>query len=222
VQRIVAHVHAARIAAALAFGLVIAAALTRVAVAAPGPAGCGTGSWIAGTVDAPALGIRHDRAYWVHDIVGRGAAEDEYFDVELTSWGCGGSLDQTAVTFPAQTGDDPVPWTSQEGAITGQTPLAQQNRIEGHLLDVASAGIDGSIGGACIDPATPLSYRITTDGPAQITISGYRQLQLPAAGTHEGVLLPEPSAAAGLAGGAALLAALARRRGVVLGGGRSS
>jgi len=171
-------------------------------------------------VDASALGIRHDRAYWVHDIVGRGSAEDEYFDVDLTAFGCGGSLDQTSVTLPAAVGDDPVPWTSQVGAVTGQTALPPQNRLEGHLLNVVSAEVDGSIGGACIDPAAPLAYRITTDGPAQLTISGDRQLALPSAGTHEGIMLPEPAGA--LAAGIALLAALARRRGVVLGDARSS
>jgi dienelactone hydrolase len=171
-------------------------------------------------VDAPALGIRHDRAYWVHDIVGRGAAEDEYFDVELTAFGCGGTLDQTTVAFPAATGDDPVPWTSQEGSVTGQTALPVQNRLEGQLRNVVSAGVDGTIAGACIDPAAPLTYRLTTDGPVAITVSGYRQLALPGAGTHEGVLLPEPSPGLGLAAGAALLCALGRR--VVLGGRRSS
>ncbi len=163
-------------------------------------------------VDAPALGIRHDRAYWLHDVVGRGAAEDEYFDVELTAFGCGGSVDETAVAFPAASGDDPVPWTSQEGIVTGQTALPVENRIEGHLLNVVSAAVDGTIAGACIDPATPLAYRLTTDGPTQITITGYRELALPGAGTHEGVLLPEPSTALGLAAGAVLLAVLAWRR----------
>jgi hypothetical protein len=173
-------------------------------------------------VDAPTLGIRHDRAYWLHDVVGRGAAEDEYLDVELTAFGCGGSVDQTAVAFPAATGEDPVPWTSQEGSVTGQTALPVQNRIEGHLLNVVSAAVDGPIAGACIDPATPLAFRLTTDGPTQITITGYRELALPGAGTHEGVLLPEPSTALGFAAAAALLAVLARHRGVVPGHRRSS
>jgi len=89
------------------------------------------------------------------------------------------------------------------------------------MLDVVSAGVDGSIAGACIDPAAPLAYRITTDGPATLTISGYRQLAQPGAGTHEGVLLPEP-AAGGFAAGLALVGVLARRRGVVPGIPRSS
>ena len=72
--------------------------------------------------------------------------------------------------------------------------------------------MDGTIAGACIDPATPLAYRLITDGPTLITITGYRQLALPGAGTHEGVLLPEPSAGLGLAAGGALLAVIARRR----------
>jgi hypothetical protein len=97
-----------------------------------------------------------------------------------------------------------------------------QNRIEGHLLNVVSAAVDGPIAGACIDPATPLAFRLTTDGPTQITITGYRELALPGAGTHEGVLLPEPSTALGFAAAAALLAVLARHRGVVPGHRRSS
>ena len=148
----------------------------------------------------------------MNEIVGRGAAEDEYLDVELASFGCGGSVDAVTVVYPAATGSDPVAWTSQEGTVTGQTSLPVQNRLEGHLLNVVSAGVDGTIAGACIDPATPVSYRITTDGPSQITITGYRELSFSAAGTHEGVLLPEPSRVLGLDVSIALLGLLARRR----------
>jgi hypothetical protein len=81
-------------------------------------------------VDAAALGIRHDRAYWVHDIVGRGSAEDEYFDVELTSWRLRRQPGQTAVTFPAATGTTRCRGHRRWARSPGQIALAPQNRLE--------------------------------------------------------------------------------------------
>jgi hypothetical protein len=77
---------------------------------------------------------------------------------------------------------------------------------------VSSFAVDGTIAGACIDPATPLDYHVETNSPTTITISGYRVLSFDAAGTYDGTLLPEPASALGLLSGAVLLAALRRRR----------
>jgi pimeloyl-ACP methyl ester carboxylesterase len=163
--------------------------------------------------DAPDLGIRHDRAYWVSDIVTSfvDPLERDYADVDIETYGCGGA-ERTFAEDPPGAGPDPVPWESQSFSVSGSTPIAQQNRIEATLANVTSFSVDGTIAGACIDPETPLDYHVVTNGPTTITISGYRVLSLPGAGTWDGTLLPEPGATAGFAGGAALVAALARRR----------
>ncbi len=163
-------------------------------------------------VDAPELGIRHDRAYWISQIRGAQTGERDYVDIDIKTFGCGGA-ERTFAEDPAGVGTDPVPWESQSFSVSGSTPIPQQNRIEATLANVASFDVDGSVAGACIDPEAPLDYRVVTDGPTQITISGHRMLSLSGAGTHEGTLLPEPGVALGLGAGAALLAALRRLSG---------
>ena len=138
-------------------------------------------------VDNPALDIRHDRAYWVHDIVGRGAAEDEYFDVELTSSGCGGEHGcRSRSRFPLRRETIPSRGPRRRARATGQTALPRRTGSKGISLNVVSVGVDGTIAGACIDPATPLAYHLTTDGPVELTISGYRHLDAAECGHPRG------------------------------------
>ena len=55
-----------------------------------------------------------------------------------------------SVAYPAATGTDPVAWTSQQGSVTGQTPLPVENRLEGTLSNVVSVGVDGTIAGVLL------------------------------------------------------------------------
>jgi pimeloyl-ACP methyl ester carboxylesterase len=162
--------------------------------------------------DAPELGIRHDRAYWVSDIVSSFSepyGERDYADVDIKSYGCGGS-ERTFVADPPGAGDDPVPWESQSFSVVGSTPIVQQNRIEATLANVTSLTVDVRATGACIANA-PVAYHVVTNGPTAIALSDSRVLSFPAAGTYDGTYLPEPNQRLGLAA-AALLAMLARRR----------
>jgi len=164
--------------------------------------------------ESPELGIRHDRAYWVSQIrssYSEPYGERDYADVDIKTYGCGGS-ERTFAADPPGAGSDPVPWESQSFSVGGATPNEQQNRIEATLAHVSSLAADGSIGGACIRADQPLDYHVVTDGATTITISDYRVLSFPAAGTYDGTDLPEPSSALGLAASSALLAVLYRRR----------
>jgi pimeloyl-ACP methyl ester carboxylesterase len=160
--------------------------------------------------DAPELGIRHDRAYWVSQIVSSftDPGERDYADVDIKSYGCGGS-ERTFAADPPGAGDDPVPWESQSFSVSGSVPIAQQNRIEATLANVASLLVDVTSAGACIANA-PIDYHVVTDGPATIALNDSRVLSFPAAGTYDGTFLPEPGSALGLGAGIALLAGLAR------------
>jgi pimeloyl-ACP methyl ester carboxylesterase len=126
------------------------------------------------------LGLAHDRAYWVSQIAGR---EGGYRDVDLRTLGCGGTIAETAPALGA--GIDPVPWVSESRQVIGVSPVEQANRIDGTLSNVASLMID--VEAACLASA-PLAYRIATDGAATLRFTDGRVLELPSAGTHEGVL----------------------------------
>ena len=86
--------------------------------------------------DSPELGIRHDRAYWVSEIVSSFSdpGERDYADVDIKTYGCGGSERTFAEDLPGA-GADPVPWESQSFSVSGSTPIAQQNRIEAHARE---------------------------------------------------------------------------------------
>ncbi|HEX8066653.1 MAG TPA: prolyl oligopeptidase family serine peptidase [Thermoleophilaceae bacterium] len=123
-------------------------------------------------LDAPQYGIRHDRAYWLSALRGRGGEKD-YATVDLTSAGCGGTV-PTMVRSSA-TGDDPVPWTSDDQAVASTSPLAAEPRLTGKLTGVASATIDAKR--TCL-AGKAVAYDLTSDGPATLRLSDGRTIQL--------------------------------------------
>ena len=114
-------------------------------------------------LDAPQLGIVHDRAYWVSRIRGR---EEGFIDTDLTSHGCGGAV--PATTTGSEAGPRPVPWVSRFRHATGSTPLPPQQLLEGTLSNVASLSLD--LAATCLRSGA--AYRITSDGPATIALPG--------------------------------------------------
>jgi predicted esterase len=133
-------------------------------------------------LDDPAQGIVHDRAYWVSQI--RPASKDPtaYEDVDLTTYGCGGSVPTTETGTGA--GPDPVPWMSDFRRQTGLTALPQRAALEGSVRNVASLTVDASA--TCLTGA--LAYKVVSDGPATIAFSDGRSLRFGGAGTHTGTL----------------------------------
>jgi pimeloyl-ACP methyl ester carboxylesterase len=124
-------------------------------------------------LDAPQYGIVHDSAYWVSALKGRGAATD-YATVDLTSAGCGGTLPVLERT--SGSGDDPIPWTSDDQRAASTTPLAKERKLTGKLTNLASATIDAKA--TCLEGG-PVAYDVTTDGPATLKLSDGRTLSLP-------------------------------------------
>ncbi|MEA2495123.1 MAG: hypothetical protein QOJ29_3034 [Thermoleophilaceae bacterium] len=131
-------------------------------------------------LDDPAHGIVHDSAYWTSEIRQRKAA---YEDVDLTTFACGGSVPKTE-TGSGQ-GDDPLPWQSDFRKQTGLDPLSKRNALEGKLSNVASLTVDATA--TCL-ANKPISYDITTDGPATVKVNDGRSLTFDAAGPHKGTL----------------------------------
>jgi hypothetical protein len=128
----------------------------------------------AGFLDSIEYRIVHDSAYWVSAIRGRGAATD-YATVDLTSAGCGGT--EPVLERTSGTGDDPIPWTSDEQRAASTKPLAKERKLTGKLTNLASATIDARE--TCLEGG-PVAYDITTDGPATLKLSDGRTLSLPA------------------------------------------
>jgi predicted esterase len=131
-------------------------------------------------LDDPAHGIVHDSAYWVSDIRQRKA---EYEDVDLTTYGCGGTVPVTE-TGTSQ-GDDPLPWNSDFRKQTGLKALPKSNKLEGSLGNVASLTVDATA--TCLSRKA-IAYDIKTDGPATINFNDGRTLKFDAAGEHKGTL----------------------------------
>ena len=137
---------------------------------------------------APEVGVQPDRAYWVSAIVPAGAG---FADVDAVSLGCGD--EEPVMTTTTETGTDPVPWIAQDIHPVGTTSRPASNRLELTLANVTSLSIargdpaaaPGSRG-SCLN-ADSLSYHVTTDRPATVTLSDGRCLDL-AAGTSDGIL----------------------------------
>jgi len=129
--------------------------------------------------DYPEYGISHDRAYWVSGIKARGTG---YSDVDLNAPGCAGGSEWTFASGQ-DAGAAPVPWVSTLRRITGSQPVAAGAKLEGSLANVASLQVDADA--TCLK-GKPVSYKITSDGPAQLRLSDGRSLSLPA-GASQGV-----------------------------------
>jgi pimeloyl-ACP methyl ester carboxylesterase len=123
-------------------------------------------------LDAPQYGIRHDRAYWLSNLRGRGGATD-YATVDLTNAGCGGTVPVLERTSGA--GEDPLPWVLDEQLAASTKPLAAEPKLTGTLTNVASATIDARR--TCLRGKT-VAYDITSDGPATLTLSDGRKITL--------------------------------------------
>lgn len=132
------------------------------------------------SLDYPDYAIKHDAAYWVSAIKAKGAG---YSDVDLTSLACGGSV--PTYTTGNNAGIEPLPWVSEFRNITGTSPLARADRLEGTLVNVASLRIDAAA--TCL-AGRALTYKLTTDGPLTMVLSDGRTISLAAAGEHSGTL----------------------------------
>jgi len=129
-------------------------------------------------LDAPAYGIRHDRAYWVSGLRGRHSGP---LQIDLTSRGCGLSTPVQATTHG--TGTSPVPWVSIAQQPTSLLHQAAQQHLQGTLTGIRDASID--LHTACLSPGA--TYQLTSDGPTTVHLSDGTVLQLPT-GTSTGTL----------------------------------
>jgi hypothetical protein len=121
-----------------------------------------TNTWL----DSGALGIVHDRAYWVSNIRAAGTGDAL---VDLTSHGCDPASERRTSLVNAA-GALPVPWVSQEAIDAGPDPIEPGARITGALTNVASLTLD--VASPCFE--ADLSG-ITTDGPTTVAFSDGRQ-----------------------------------------------
>lgn len=135
------------------------------------------------TLDDPAHGIRHDRAYWVRGIRPRVGPTST---VDLTTSACGVTAPHLASA--AISGSRPLPWVGSEQRVAGTTALPRRRALEGNLENVASLRVATTA--ACVGRRA-FTYRLHTDGPAVIAVGG-RRVRLPAAGTFDGTVPAAP------------------------------
>ncbi len=132
--------------------------------------------------------IRHDRAYWVSEIRPRGAG---YADLDVTSFGCGGSVPTVESSVGA--GPLPVPWVSDANVVVGLEALDRTPVLDANLVNVASMTID--VDASCL-AGESVRYRVVTDGATTVRLSDGREFALADAGEHDGVVAvaaaPEP------------------------------
>jgi pimeloyl-ACP methyl ester carboxylesterase len=133
-------------------------------------------------LDDPALGIVHDRAYWVSAIRGRQTGQVAE-NVDLQTLACGGST--PVLKRSSGSGSDPVPWTSDVQSVARTTPIARTLRLQGSLGNVASLHIDSRR--ACL-AGQAFSYSITTDGTSTVSLSDGRTFTLSGSGPHTGAV----------------------------------
>jgi pimeloyl-ACP methyl ester carboxylesterase len=133
-------------------------------------------------LDDPAMGIVHDRAYWVSAIRGRQTGQ-VFENVDLETLACGGNT--PVLQRSSGNGSDPVPWTSDVQSVARTTPIARSMRLEGSLGNVSSLRIDARR--TCLGRRA-FSYSITTDGSTTVHLSDGRLLTLSGAGPHTGTV----------------------------------
>jgi hypothetical protein len=137
-------------------------------------------------LDAPSLGIEHDGAYWLSDIVGADA--HRYADIDLTTHACGGALPVVTQDAPGA-GEAPLPWYSHSASVSGTTPIATEPKLTGTLRQAKTLTVDAAA--TCL-AGKPLAYAITSDVPAKITLSDGRTIELKGDGEQSGTL-PAPN-----------------------------
>ena len=126
-----------------------------------------TNAWLGNA----ALGLVHDRAYWVSGIA---AADEGDAVVDLTSHACD-PRSERSTTLTNGAGPAPVPWVSQEAVDAGPVAITSGARITGTLTNVASLTLDvtspcfaGDLSGVRTDVATLVRF---TDGRQPVTLT---------------------------------------------------
>ncbi len=126
----------------------------------------------------PEYGIKHDKAYWVSNVVGRGAG---YIDIDASSAACGKGIRATETGQDG--GNGPVPYIRTFRRFVGGLMAAPaSNSFKANLKNVKALSID--VAGTCLGSGA--AYEVVTDGPVTLSFSDGRVLNLPAAGTLTG------------------------------------
>lgn len=117
--------------------------------------------------DAPALGLRQGGAYWISGVT----TEQAIGTLDLTTHALGGAAPGLQTVGPSVEDDPPAPYvrTGLRYVWPG-TPYPQANELSGTMPGITRAVVDGSRAG--LDPSAPIRLRITTDGPAELTLTG--------------------------------------------------
>lgn len=127
----------------------------------------------------PEYGIRHNKAYWLSDIVGRNPG-----DIALDAESLACSANKLGTTTGQTAGNGPVPFVQLFRRLTGMTNAGTaEQKLTATFRNLKSVTLD--LAGSCLQ--TGAAYTITTDGPLALKLSNGKVLSLPA-GTSAGNL----------------------------------
>lgn len=127
----------------------------------------------------PEYGIRHNKAYWLSEIVGRDAG-----DVTLDAESLACSANKAGSTTGQTAGNGPVPFVQLFRRLTGMsTAGTAEQKLTANFSNLKSVTLD--LAGSCLQPGA--AYTITTDGPLAVKLTNGKVLNL-AAGTNKGNL----------------------------------
>lgn len=120
----------------------------------------------------PEYGIRHNKAYWLSDIVGRDAG-----DIVLDAESLACSANKAGTTTGQTAGNEPVPFVQLFRRLTGMTTAGtSEQKLTATFSNLKSITLD--LSGSCLQSGA--AYNITTDGPLAVKLSSGKVLDLPA------------------------------------------
>jgi len=122
---------------------------------------------------SPPLGLKHDHAYWVSDLVLDSTSGTLLAPAEGTidAFSHAFGLGDPASTIGVQQGTDPLPYTEYFRIWASPPSITSQNRLDITLTNLAQVTVDANRAG--LSTCGALRLEIDTDSPTELLLEGY-------------------------------------------------
>lgn len=120
----------------------------------------------------PEYGIRHNKAYWLSEMVGQQPGD---ITIDAESLAC--TANKAESTSGQTAGNGPVPFVQLFRRLTGMTAAGTaEQKLTASFSNLKSVTLD--LAGSCLQSGA--AYNITSDGPLALKLSNGKVLNLPA------------------------------------------